>query len=104
MTAYIIRRLLLIIPTFILVTVTVFLMIRFIPGNVLDIMIMQLGETGATADVDRAGLERMMGLDEPGPVQYLRWVGALPDRDTGEFSGLLQGDLGDTLWGRTPVF
>ena len=98
MRAYIIRRLLSIIPTFILVTITVFVIIRFIPGDVLDLMIMQLGETGATENFDRGALEHAMGLDESVPIQYFRWMGAMPDRETGEFSGILQGSLGESLW------
>ncbi len=104
MRAYIIRRLLSIIPTFIVITMTVFVIIRFIPGDVLDIMIMQMGESGATAGFDRDALEHAMGLDESIPVQYLRWVGAMPDRETGEFSGIIQGSLGESIWTNRPVF
>ena len=35
-------------------------------------------------------------------VQYGRWVGVVPQRD-GDLSGILQGDLGDSLWKRTPI-
>jgi len=101
MKAYIIRRLLLIIPTFILITMTVFLLLRFIPGDLIDIMLSEMGDTGV--QYDRAALQHQLGLDEAAPLQYFRWVGILPDRDTGEFSGLLQGSLGESLWRRSTV-
>jgi ABC-type microcin C transport system permease subunit YejB len=44
MTAYLIRRLVLIIPTMFLVTVLVFCLVRFIPGSSLDQMVMQMSE------------------------------------------------------------
>ena len=93
MRAYIIRRLLLIIPTLLILTILVFLSVRFIPGDAIDAM---LGKTEFLgANVDRAALERMMGLDVPVYVQYGRWIGVVPTPDwiTGEtrFTGLLQG-------------
>ena len=101
MRAYIIRRLLLITPTLFVLTILVFLSVRFIPGDAIDAM---LGRTEfLSANVDRAALERMMGLDVPVYVQYGRWIGVLPTPDwiTGEtrFTGLLQGSLGQSLIG-----
>ncbi len=105
MRAYIIRRLLLIIPTLFLLTILVFLSVRFIPGDVIDAM---MGKPEFAANkVDRAALERMLGLDVPVHVQYGRWLGVLPTPDfiTGEshFRGLLQGALGESLLGAWPV-
>ena len=91
----------LIIPTLFVLTILVFLSVRFIPGDAIDAM---LGKTEfLSANVDRAALERMMGLDVPVYVQYGRWIGVLPTSDwiTGEtrFTGLLQGSLGQSLIG-----
>ena len=98
MRAYVIRRLLLIIPTMFILTILVFLSVRFIPGDTIDAM---LGKVDFLVDVDRKALERMLGLDVPGYVQYGRWIGVLPTPDwvTGEshFKGLLQGSLGHSL-------
>ena len=97
MRAYIIRRLLLIIPTLFILTILVFLSVRFLPGDVIDKMMVDAGE-----ELDRAAMERMLGLDVPVYVQYGRWIGVLPTPDwvTGEshFKGLLQGTLGDSLF------
>ena len=98
MKAYIIRRLLLIIPTLFILTILIFLSVRFIPGDVIDTMVAKHEFFG---EVDREALERMLGLDVPVYVQYGRWLGVLPIPDwvTGEshFNGLLQGTLGNSL-------
>ena len=104
MSAYIIRRLLLIIPTLSILTIMVFLAVRFIPGDVIDVMVARMIEQGADGgEIDREVLERRLGFDVPVHVQYGRWIGVFPTRDfiTGEsrFKGLLQGALGQSLWG-----
>ena len=100
MRAYMIRRLLLIIPTLFILTILVFLSVRFIPGDTIDAL---LGNVQFMVSLDREALERMMGLDVPIYVQYGRWIGVLPTPDwvTGEshFNGLLQGSLGRSLVG-----
>ena len=83
-----IRRLLLIIPTLWILTIIVFLMVRFIPGDVIDIMVDKM-ELDAGGIVDREAIERLLGLDLPVYVQYGRWVGDI----------LLHGTLGESLWG-----
>jgi peptide/nickel transport system permease protein len=92
MSAYIIRRLLLIIPTLFILSVLVFLSVRFIPGDAIDAM---LGKNELqAAEVDRAALEHMLGLDVPAHVQYARWIRGI----------LLEGTLGPSLIGnREPV-
>ena len=91
----------LIIPTLFILSVLVFLSVRFIPGDTIDAM---LGRWDFIAmEVDREALERMLGLDVPVHVQYARWIGVLPTPDwvTGEshFRGLVQGSLGHSLLG-----
>ena len=72
MRAYIIRRLLLIVPTLFILSIPVFLSVRFIPGDAIDAM---LGKSEfMAAEVDRDALERMLGLDVPVHVQYGRWM------------------------------
>ena len=104
MRAYLIRRLLLIIPTLWILTILVFLSVRFIPGDVVDAMVASMYALGfGGGEVDREAVERMLGLDVPAHVQYGRWIGVLPTPDwvTGEshFKGLLQGTLGESLMG-----
>ena len=91
----------LIIPTLFILTILVFLSVRFIPGDTIDAMLGKM--EFLSANVDRAALEHMMGLDVPVYVQYGRWIGVVPTPDwiTGEtrFKGLLQGSLGQSLIG-----
>ncbi len=102
MRAYLIRRLLLIIPTLFILTIIVFLAVRFIPGDIVDAMVASM-ESWQGVVIDREVLERMLGLDVPVHVQYGRWIGVLPTPGwpTGEpqFKGLLQGSLGESLMG-----
>jgi ABC-type dipeptide/oligopeptide/nickel transport system permease component len=79
------------IPTFILVTLTVFLVARFVPGSVVDLLVAQSGSAGG-GELTRAELEKALGLDLPVHIQYVRWLG-----------NLFRGDLGTNLWERTPV-
>ena len=87
MRDYIIRRLLLIIPTLFILTILVFLSVRFIPGDIIDIMVGDLQWMGG--HIDREALERKLGLDVPVWVQYGRWVGGI----------VLRGTLGESLLG-----
>ena len=95
MRAYIIRRLLLIIPTLFILTILVFLSVRFIPGDVIDAMVAEMAMTGFAGPgaIDREALERALGLDVPVHVQYGRWLGGI----------LLHGTLGDSLLGQWSV-
>lgn len=102
MRTYIIRRLLLIIPTVFLISLIIFVAMRLIPGDIVDAMVAQQQIGGAGGELDRAVLEQALGLDQPILTQYGRWVGVLPQED-GSFSGIFQGNLGRSLWGGTPV-
>jgi peptide/nickel transport system permease protein len=75
------------IPTLFIVTILVFLSVRFIPGDVIDLMIGAMEYAGPP--IDREALERRLGLDVPVYVQYGRWVGGM----------ILHGTLGDSLLG-----
>ena len=79
MSNYLIRRLGLLIPTMIIVSMLVFLVIRLVPGSVIDYIIASqaLGANGSQnsgATIDRAAIEHKLGLDLPVHVQYWRWV------------------------------
>ena len=90
MSAYIIRRLLALIPTLIFASMIVFATVRMIPGDVIDLMLSQ-NDIGADK-LSREQLIKALGLDKSMAEQYVRWVGSL-----------LQGDLGNSLWHSTPV-
>ena len=97
MRAYLTRRLLLVIPTLLLVTIIVFLLVRFIPGNVLDMMVAEMSSTSGEEFKDVSGLKHALGMDSPLPVQYGRWLGVWP-QENGKISGMLEGNMGKSLW------
>ncbi|MBA7630527.1 Dipeptide transport system permease protein DppB [subsurface metagenome] len=99
MRAFIIRRLLLVIPTVLLASLIVFFTIRLIPGDIIDLM---AAEMSGHVKIDRAVLEHELGFDVPILEQYGRWIGVWP-QDDGSFNGVLQGDLGNSLWRHAPV-
>ncbi len=88
MRAYIIRRLLLVIPTVFILTILVFFSLRFIPGDAIDAILSRM-DWMAAGDFDREALLHMLGLDVPVYVQYGRWIGGI----------FLDGTLGESLWG-----
>ena len=88
MKAYIIRRLLLIIPTLFILSILVFLSVRFIPGDVINVMVIRM-EGLVGGGIDRESVRRVLGLDMPVYVQYGRWLGGI----------FLHGTLGESLFG-----
>ena len=82
MRKYILKRLLSMIPAVFVVSVVIFLIIHLTPGDPAAVML------GDQADPEAiAALREALGLNDPLPVQYLRWLG-----------GVLQGDLGQSLY------
>lgn len=91
MGAYLARRLLALLPTLVLASLIVFVTIRLIPGDAIDLM---LSQNDVSADkLSREQLVAALGFDRPVAEQYVRWVAAI----------VLHGDLGRSLWQATPV-
>ncbi len=104
MRAYLIRRLLLIIPTLFMLSLLVFFSLRFMPGDVIDVMMVEaIGRSGSSLDIDREAFEERLGLDVPAYVQYGRWLeGIFLHGTLGE--SLQQGwTVEDKMIGRLPV-
>jgi ABC-type dipeptide/oligopeptide/nickel transport system permease component len=74
MQAYIARRLLALIPTLLFASIIVFVTVRLIPGDIIDMMLSQ--NDVSAGKMDREALVRALGLDKPIWSQYLHWVGA----------------------------
>lgn len=75
MTTYIIRRILLMIPTLLGITVVVFAIMAFAPGDVTEMLLNSEGEMQpGEKQIRQAYLKRRYGLDKPLVVQYLRWL------------------------------
>ncbi|MBW1682352.1 MAG: ABC transporter permease [Deltaproteobacteria bacterium] len=87
MLRFILRRLLALIPTFVGITLVVFIMIRAIPGDpILTILAEDYSEELAQE------YRQKMGLDRPVVVQYLIWL-----------KGMVTGDWGNSLISQEPV-
>jgi peptide/nickel transport system permease protein len=87
MIAYIVRRLLLLVPVLLIVGVIVFTLLHLAPGDPASMM---LGRE-ATLEQEEA-LRQRLGLDEPLPVQFVKW-----------FWGVLRLDFGESLFIGKPV-
>ena len=89
MRTYIARRVLLIIPTLLIVVALVMVIIRLIPGDAIDVLVGQMDLSGKENREElRAELAAELGLDVPIYVQYLRFWKDL----------ILHGDMGDSIF------
>lgn len=87
MAAFLLRRLLLTIPILLIVTIIVFSLLHFLPG---DPAVIILGQEATPEAL--AALRAKLGLDQPLPVQYITWLGKV-----------VRGDLGTSLITNQPV-
>ena len=101
MTAYIIRRLLIMPLIMVGVTILIFAMLQILgPVQRSALYIRDIPKTQSQIDA----VIRRYGLDEPLPVQYWNWLAGYVDPETGErIGGVLRGDLGYSRTGREPV-
>jgi peptide/nickel transport system permease protein len=91
MKSYVLRRLLALVPTLILASIIVFVTVRLIPGDIIELM---LSQNDLSADAkSREQVVAALGLDKPMWQQYLTWISGI----------VLHGDLGKSLWQGTPV-
>lgn len=93
MLNYVTHRLLLMIPTLLLISLVTFVIIQLPPGDYLDTLVSELRASGEPADLQKAEfLRKQYGLDQPLWVQYGMWL-----------RGLLRGDLGYSFEYERPV-
>lgn len=98
MFSFILKRILMSVPTLIIVTLIIFTMVRALPG---DAALMMLG-----GDVDDeaalAMMREQLGLDKPLPIQFLTWLGEVLSGNLG--TSIMNGqDVGSLLWQRFGV-
>jgi peptide/nickel transport system permease protein len=87
--SYLVRRFLLMLLTLFGISVIIFLLLRVVPANIVDIL---FDSAGMVNPADKAKIEAELGLDKPLPVQYTTWIG-----------GLLTGDLGFSYVSEKPT-
>lgn len=89
MGKYILRRIALLIPTLIGMSIIIFGMVRLMPGDIVDSLV---GLDPTVTPEAKAELRRAYGLDDPVPIQYAKWI-----------AGIFQGDLGRSYRTRQPI-
>ena len=102
MFAYLVRRVLVMIPTLLAISAITFVIIQLPPGDYLSNQVAELQAQGESAALDEIEfLRAQYGFDKPMVEQYAVWLGVWPGRNG--FSGLLQGDMGFSFEFNLPV-
>ncbi|HEX6081377.1 MAG TPA: ABC transporter permease [Methylomirabilota bacterium] len=93
MSTYVLRRLLLFVPTLVGASILIFVLLRLVPGDIAEILVYQTGsESSAVQRRQIQQIRRELGLDRPIAAQYVDWA-----------AGALQGDFGQSYVQRRPV-
>ena len=96
MRSYAVRRILLVIPTMLILTLAVFFMVRLIPGDMVTMMVSQQQFAQGKADappLDVDAIRHSLGLDKPIYTQYFEFLWGIISR----------GDFGHSLWNETKL-
>lgn len=100
MLTFILRRLLHMIPTIIVISVLVFVVIQLPPGDFIDSLQAELAESDSQADREAlASLRQQYHLDKPKVLQYLYWIGGFVKGDFG-YSFEWRRPVGELIWDR----
>ncbi len=93
MRQYVVRRLVLFVPTLFGVSLLVFVLMRLVPGDIAEILVYQTGsESSVIQKKQIQQIREELGLDRPVAVQYLAWM-----------AGAARGDFGQSYTQRRPV-
>ena len=92
MNTYVIKRFMLFIPTLLLVTLMVFALMRLVPGDPAELLLMGFEGDGQFSEQQLADLRAKLGTDRPLAIQYLDWIW-----------GMLRGDFGVSMYFDTPI-
>jgi len=93
MGKYAVRRMVLFVPTLLVATILVFALFWIVPGDPALTILGGEGDSGAVSSEQLQQLRQKLGLDRPLYVQYASWL-----------RNVLRGDLGTSLWYKTPVW
>ena len=92
MNTYVIKRFMLFIPTLLLVTLMVFALMRLVPGDPAELLLMGFEGDGQFSEKQLADLRAKLGTDRPLAIQYLDWIW-----------GMVRGDFGTSMYFDTPI-
>jgi peptide/nickel transport system permease protein len=92
-STYILRRLVLFVPTLVGASILIFVLMRLVPGDIAEILVYQTGsESSAVQKKQIQQIRRELGLDRPIVTQYVDWI-----------AGAVRGDFGQSYVQRRPV-
>ena len=92
MQQYLLRRILLAIPTIIGVTILIFFIMRILPGDPLSVIVSEDAGTYVLTEEELAAVRADLGLDKPLYMQYLSWM-----------ADIAKGDMGHSFWNSKPI-
>lgn len=93
MLRYITRRLIVLAPTILMVSIIIFALMHVLPGDVARMILLGPGGEGTARPEDILKIQEELGLNDPLPVQYLNWM-----------RGVVTLDVGKSLWSNEPIF
>src|SRR5919205_731928 len=79
MSQYILRRLLIAIPTLFVISFVIFAILALAPGDPMS----AFARNPAVPPAVRENMKRQLGLDQPWPVRYVKWLGAVAHGELG---------------------
>ena len=92
MNTYVLKRFMLFVPTLLLVTLMVFALMRLVPGDPAELLLMGFEGDGQYSQQQLDELRAKLGTDRPLAIQYLSWIW-----------GMLRGDFGVSMYFDTPI-
>ena len=92
MQQYVVRRLLLAVPTLLVLSVVIFVMLRIVPGDPVDVYV-TIAQVGRVDDEEREKIRKKLGLDRHISIQYGVWL-----------KGVFTGDFGQSLRYQIPAW
>lgn len=92
MNTYVLKRFMLFVPTLLLVTLMVFALMRLVPGDPAELLLMGFEGDGQYSQQQLDELRAKLGTDRPLAIQYLDWIW-----------GMLRGDFGVSMYFDTPI-
>jgi peptide/nickel transport system permease protein len=92
MYRYISRRLAIMVPTIVGITILIFLTMRVLPGDPLALIASEATGNYVLSEEELQTVRASLGLDQPYYVQYLQWMG-----------DVLRGELGSSFWTNEPI-
>ncbi|MDE0078033.1 MAG: ABC transporter permease [Caldilineaceae bacterium] len=92
MSKYLLNRLLIAIPTIFGVTVLIFLAMRVIPGDPLQLIVSESDGIYVLSEEELQAVRASLGLDQPYYIQYYDWM-----------RQVISGDMGSSFWNKEPI-